>query len=39
MKEAINRIKEFNDDRDWNKFHSPANVSKAIYIEEGELLE
>ncbi|ALB46000.1 nucleotide pyrophosphohydrolase [Clostridium beijerinckii] len=39
MKETINRIRKFNDDRDWNKFHSPANLSKAISIEAGELLE
>lgn len=39
MNETINRIRKFNDDRDWNKFHSPANLSKAISIEAGELLE
>lgn len=39
MKKTISRIREFNDNRDWNKFHSPANLSKAISIEAGELLE
>ncbi len=39
MNETMNRIRKFNDDRDWNKFHSPANLSKAISIEAGELLE
>lgn len=39
MNETINRIRKFNNDRDWNKFHSPANLSKAISIEAGELLE
>ena len=33
------RIKKFNDDRDWNKFHSPSNLAKSISIEAGELLE
>ncbi|WP_315072493.1 nucleotide pyrophosphohydrolase [uncultured Clostridium sp.] len=39
MKETINRIRKFNDERDWNQFHAPANLSKAISIEAGELLE
>ena len=33
------RIKKFNDDRDWNKFHSPSHLAKSISIEAGELLE
>ena len=33
------RIQKFNDDRDWNKFHTPANLSKSISIEANELLE
>lgn len=33
------RIKKFNDDRDWNKFHTPVNLAKSIAIEAGELLE
>lgn len=39
MKNTINRIRKFRNDRDWNKFHTPANLSKAISIEAGELLE
>ena len=35
----IKRIQQFNDDRDWNQFHSPANIAKSISIEAGELLE
>lgn len=34
-----NRIQKFNDDREWNKFHSPANLAKSISIEANELLE
>ena len=32
-------IKEFNEERDWDQFHSPENISKSISIEAGELLE
>ena len=32
-------IKNFVDERDWNQFHSPANLSKSISIEANELLE
>lgn len=32
-------IKQFVDERDWNKFHSPANLAKSISIEANELLE
>lgn len=34
-----NRIQKFNDDRDWNQFHTPNNLAKSISIEAGELLE
>ncbi len=34
-----NRIQKFNDDRDWNQFHTPANLAKSISIEANELLE
>jgi len=34
-----NRIQKFNDDRDWNKFHTPSNLAKSISIEANELLE
>ena len=33
------RIKKFVNDRDWNQFHSPANLAKSISIESAELLE
>ena len=33
------RIKKFNDDRDWNQFHTPENLAKSISIEANELLE
>ena len=38
-KETIERIRKFTDDRDWDLFHSPANLAKSISIEANELLE
>lgn len=37
--ETINRIRKFTDERDWEQFHSPANLAKSIVIEAAELLE
>jgi NTP pyrophosphatase (non-canonical NTP hydrolase) len=37
--ETIDRIRKFTDDREWNQFHSPANLAKSIVIEAAELLE
>ena len=37
--ETIDRIRKFTDDREWNQFHSPANLAKSIVIESDELLE
>lgn len=39
MKEIMNEIKKFNEERDWDQFHSPENLAKSISIESGELLE
>ena len=37
--QTIARIRQFTEDRDWDKFHSPANLAKSISIEANELLE
>lgn len=38
--EALKKeIKDFVDQRDWNQFHTPANLAKSISIEANELLE
>ena len=37
--ETIERIRKFSEDRDWDQFHSPANLAKSISIEASELLE
>ena len=38
-KETLERIRKFTEDRDWDQFHSPANLAKSISIEANELLE
>lgn len=37
--DTVNRIRKFTEDRDWDQFHSPANIAKSIVIEAAELLE
>ena len=37
--ETISRIRKFTEDRDWQRFHTPANLAKSISIEAAELLE
>ena len=37
--QTIERIRRFTADRDWDQFHSPANLAKSISIEANELLE
>lgn len=39
MKEIMDKLENFNKERDWNQFHSPENLAKSICIEAGELLE
>ena len=39
MENTINRIRKFRKDREWDQFHSPSNLAKAISIEAAELLE
>ena len=33
------RIQKFNEDREWDQFHTPSKLAKSIAIEAGELLE
>ncbi len=37
--ELNERLRRFNSERDWDQFHTPANIAKSIAIEAGELLE
>ena len=36
---TLTRIRQFTIDRDWEQFHTPANLAKSISIEAAELLE
>jgi NTP pyrophosphatase (non-canonical NTP hydrolase) len=33
------KLKKFADERDWDQFHSPKNLSMALSVEASELLE
>ncbi|MBQ6492248.1 MAG: nucleotide pyrophosphohydrolase [Erysipelotrichaceae bacterium] len=37
--ELKQKVRRFNEDRDWDQFHSPDNLAKSVAIEAGELLE
>lgn len=39
LKTINKQIKQFVNERNWDKFHSPANLAKSISIEANELLE
>lgn len=39
METITKRLKTFTKERDWDQFHTPANLSKSIIIEAAELLE
>lgn len=39
IEEITSKLIEFRNDRDWEQFHNPKDLSIAISIEAGELLE
>lgn len=39
LEELRVRINNFANERDWNQFHSPKNLSMALVVEAGELVE
>ena len=39
IKNMIEKIKKFRDERDWMQFHDPKNMAVSIMIEAAELLE
>ena len=39
MDDIKKMIRKFNEERDWDQFHTPENCAKSIAIEAGELLE
>jgi len=39
MGELLAMIREFNEARDWGKFHTPKNLAMALMVEAAELAE
>lgn len=39
MTKIMEELRLFNEERDWDQFHTPENLAKSISIEAGELLE
>lgn len=39
MQELIKKIRKFVEERDWEQFHSPKNLSMALSVEVAELQE
>ena len=37
--ELQNLLRMFNEERDWDQYHSPRNLAMALSVEAGELLE
>jgi NTP pyrophosphatase (non-canonical NTP hydrolase) len=39
MKEIIEKLRTFAEEREWNKFHSPKNLAMALSVEAAEIVE
>ena len=39
MNDIIHILRQFNEERNWEPYHTPENLAKSITIEAGELLE
>jgi NTP pyrophosphatase (non-canonical NTP hydrolase) len=39
IEKLVQRVREFRDERDWRRFHTPEDLAAAIAIEAGELQE
>jgi NTP pyrophosphatase (non-canonical NTP hydrolase) len=39
LQQLIRSIRHFADERNWEQFHSPKNLSMALIVEAGELVE
>ena len=39
MKDLIEQVKKFREERDWDQYHSPKNLVMALLVETGELAE
>jgi len=39
MEELVKKLRAFAEERDWDQFHSPKNLSMALAVEVAELIE
>ena len=39
LKTYMEALKQFNEERDWDQFHSPRNLAMCLSVEAAELLE
>ena len=39
MNQALQKLRQFRDERNWQQFHNPKDLAMALSIEAGELLE
>ena len=39
VRELVERLRKFRDDRDWDRFHAPKDLAVSVCVEAGELLE
>ena len=39
MKKLVNEVRQFREERDWEQFHSPKNLTMALMVECAELAE
>ena len=39
INEITNKIKKFSEDRNWDQFHTPKNLTMALSVEVAELVE
>ncbi len=39
IKELIEKIKQFRNERDWSQFHNPKDMALSLILEAGEVLE
>jgi NTP pyrophosphatase (non-canonical NTP hydrolase) len=39
MQELVKRLRRFAEERDWEQFHSPKNLSMALSVEVAEIVE
>ena len=39
MKDLIEQVKKFRQERDWDQYHSPKNLAMALMVEASELAE